>query len=379
MPASIGSAETLCGYAAAGGPNQVVSASASPGSVTSPTQATYPSGRINTAAGAVTAPSAGSSHAPSYLASTRLNPIRPWRDVEAAGLTEVEQHRPGIVQQGEDPQRAVGGDQIEIGHAASEQRMSLAEIVVDVRGRTSPRRTVCAARPCRAARRWSRPGPWCGRPCGEARPAPSCCAARGRRPGAARHGRYRAGFPASPLDHLGQLPSQIHRILHADVEALSAHRGMHMRGVAGQQHAPVAVGRGLPGHVGEAGDPGGTVDPEIGAVDGDERLADIAQGGFAVDPTLPFGQHDPRPVLCHPPSRADRHGCRCASWWTPHFGSSAISTSAISQLDGRIPSGEFDAGRLADQAAAAIAADQISARSDAAVGQARCRRRCRPA
>ena len=29
----------------------------------------------------------------------QLNPIRPRSDVEAAGLTEVEQHRPGIVQQ----------------------------------------------------------------------------------------------------------------------------------------------------------------------------------------------------------------------------------------------------------------------------------------
>jgi hypothetical protein len=56
-------------YAAAGGPNQVVSASASPSWVPSPTQATYPSGRINTAVGAVTAPSAGSSHVPEYLAS----------------------------------------------------------------------------------------------------------------------------------------------------------------------------------------------------------------------------------------------------------------------------------------------------------------------
>ena len=36
------------------------------------------------------------------------------------------------MQQGEDPQRAVGGDQVEIGHAASEQRVSLAEVVVDV-------------------------------------------------------------------------------------------------------------------------------------------------------------------------------------------------------------------------------------------------------
>ena len=88
-------------------------------------------------------------------------------------------------------------------------------------------------------------------------------------------------FRRRPLDHLGQLPSQVHRILHADVEALSADRGMHVRGVAGQQDASVAVGRGLPGHIGEPGDPGGTVDPVIGPVDGDERLAEIAQGGFA--------------------------------------------------------------------------------------------------
>jgi hypothetical protein len=56
-------------YVAVGGPNQVVSASVSPGWVRSPTQATYPSGRITTAAGAVTAPSAGSSHVPAYFAS----------------------------------------------------------------------------------------------------------------------------------------------------------------------------------------------------------------------------------------------------------------------------------------------------------------------
>jgi len=33
----------------------------------------------------------------------QLDPICPWSDVEAAGLTEVESHRPGIVQPGEDP------------------------------------------------------------------------------------------------------------------------------------------------------------------------------------------------------------------------------------------------------------------------------------
>src|SRR4030088_2062188 len=62
----------------------------------------------------------------------QLNAIRPRSDVEAAGLTEVEEHRPGIVQQGEKPQRDVGGDQVEIGHAASEQRVLVAEVVADV-------------------------------------------------------------------------------------------------------------------------------------------------------------------------------------------------------------------------------------------------------
>src|ERR1700722_908412 len=41
--------------------------------------------------------------------------VCPRRDVKAAGLTEVEQHRPGVVQQGEYPQRAAAGDQVEIG------------------------------------------------------------------------------------------------------------------------------------------------------------------------------------------------------------------------------------------------------------------------
>ena len=51
-------------YAAVGAPKQVASARARPGSVRSPTQATCPSGRINTAAGAVTSPRTGSSHTP---------------------------------------------------------------------------------------------------------------------------------------------------------------------------------------------------------------------------------------------------------------------------------------------------------------------------
>ena len=105
-----------------------------------------------------------------------------------------------------------------------------------------------------------------------------------------------------PVDHLRQLPSQIHRILHAEAEALSTRRVVHVRRVAGQQDSSRAVGRGLPRHVGEPGDPRGVVDPEVGAVHGDERLAQIAQGGLAAGPELLLGRDRPgtssRPPSC---------------------------------------------------------------------------------
>src|SRR3954453_3215319 len=52
-----------------------------------------------------------------------LYAIRPCRDVERAGLAHIEQYRPCIVQQGEDSLRAPRGNQVEIGHAAPEQRV----------------------------------------------------------------------------------------------------------------------------------------------------------------------------------------------------------------------------------------------------------------
>src|SRR5258708_29858675 len=63
----------------------------------------------------------------------QLDPIGPWRDVEATGFTEVEQHRPGSVQEGEDAQLTARGNQVEIRHAAAEQRVSLTEVVMDVK------------------------------------------------------------------------------------------------------------------------------------------------------------------------------------------------------------------------------------------------------
>src|SRR4029079_11006309 len=59
-------------------------------------------------------------------------PWLPSRDVDIALLTEIEQQRPRIVQQRENPQRAVGGDDVEIGHAPTKQRMAVAEIVANI-------------------------------------------------------------------------------------------------------------------------------------------------------------------------------------------------------------------------------------------------------
>lgn len=67
------------------------------------------------------------------------HPIRLGRDVyaarlaeEAARLARVEEYWSGNVQQGEDPQRAARGDQVEIGPAAPKQRVPSAEVAMDV-------------------------------------------------------------------------------------------------------------------------------------------------------------------------------------------------------------------------------------------------------
>ena len=101
------------------------------------------------------------------------------------------------------------------------------------------------------------------------------------------------------LHHLGQLPSQIHRILHTDVEALSAGRIMHVCGIASQQDPPLAIGSCLPSRIGESRNPSGAVDPEVGPVRGDEFLAEIAQCGFAGPAEALFGHEDPHrpPIL----------------------------------------------------------------------------------
>jgi hypothetical protein len=95
------------------------------------------------------------------------------------------------------------------------------------------------------------------------------------------------GVLGSPCQSPASIPDSPH--LHTGVEALSTRRGMHVCGVAGQQDPSLAVGRGLASHIGEPADPGGTVHPIIRPVYGDERLAEIAQGGFAGRPEVLLG------------------------------------------------------------------------------------------
>ena len=184
-------------------------------------------------------------------------------------------------------------------------------------------------------------------------------------------------FRRCPVDHLGQLPPQVHRILHTGVEALSTHRGMHVCGVAGQQHPSVPVGRRLPGHIGEPGDPGGTVDPVVGPVYGDERLAEIAQGGFARGSGVLFGHHDPYRPLIH----VD-HLAVADLVFQPAEGMDAAGVPADAQLrllghlglgdqgaGRRIPPGELDAGCFTDQTASSVAPDEVFRPQRLAVGQ----------
>ena len=77
-------------YAAVGGPNQVVSASGSPGWVRSPTQADISVGPDQHGGGSSDRAECRKLPRTDVFGVDQLNPIRPWSDVEAAGLTEVE-------------------------------------------------------------------------------------------------------------------------------------------------------------------------------------------------------------------------------------------------------------------------------------------------
>ena len=107
------------------------------------------------------------------------------------------------------------------------------------------------------------------------------------------------------------------------------------------------------------------MDPVIGPVDGDERLADIAQGGFAVESQLRFGQHDAgRPAILHLADRMDAERVLVK----PPLRLLGHLDLGDQPARRRIPPGELDAGCLANQAAAAVAPDEISRAERLTVG-----------
>jgi hypothetical protein len=88
--------------------------------------------------GAATFTQDGQLPCPGVAGVDHLHSICPQRDVEGAGRTEVDEHRLRAVEESEDAQRTAGGDQVEIRHAPPEQRVSLAEFVVDVEAGDHP-------------------------------------------------------------------------------------------------------------------------------------------------------------------------------------------------------------------------------------------------
>ena len=107
------------------------------------------------------------------------------------------------------------------------------------------------------------------------------------------------------------------------------------------------------------------MDPEIGPVDGDEGLAEIAQGGFAGVAGVLFGDHDPHRSVLQPAQGMDPVGV-AAQAPLRLFGHLDLGDQVAG---GRIPPRELDTGGFPDQTASAVAPDEILRPQRRAVGQ----------
>jgi hypothetical protein len=118
------------------------------------------------------------------------------------------------------------------------------------------------------------------------------------------------------------------------------------------------------------------VDPVIGPVDGDERLAEIAQGGFGRGSDVLFGHHDPHRAPVHVDHLA---AADLVLQPTEGMDAEGVAADAPFRLLGhlglgdqaarrRIPPGELDAGCLTDQTASSVAPDEIVRPQRPAVG-----------
>ena len=119
------------------------------------------------------------------------------------------------------------------------------------------------------------------------------------------------------------------------------------------------------------------MDPVIGPVDGDQPLAEIAQGGFARGSDVLFGQHDPyRPAIrvddlavadlvVHPAEGMHADGVVADAPFLRRLGQLDRGDQAARC---RIPPRELDAGCFADQTASSVAPGEILRPQRLAVG-----------
>jgi hypothetical protein len=114
------------------------------------------------------------------------------------------------------------------------------------------------------------------------------------------------------------------------------------------------------------GDPGRAVHPEVRPVGGDECLAEVLQGGLAGVVDVLLGQGDPErpsPLRTMDGTDAATLGAHAELRLLVHL------DLGDQPAGGRIPPGELDAGRLPDQAASSVAADEIVRPQRPAIGQ----------
>jgi len=174
-------------------------------------------------------------------------------------------------------------------------------------------------------------------------------------------------FGRCALGDQREFPAEVHRILHADIEAVPAGRIVDVRGIARQQHPALAIGLGLPRAVVEPRDRGGAVNAVVGPIDRDEPLPDVVERRLAGLAHPVLGEHDPHRtmVLVDDLAVADlvfepsepMHAARIVAD-TPFrlFGQFGLRDQVAYR---RVRSRKRDAGGFAHHATPAVAPDEV--------------------
>ena len=183
----------------------------------------------------------------------------------------------------------------------------------------------------------------------------------------------------APVHGGGQLPTQVHRVLDAQVEPLPAGRQVDVRGIPGEQHPPVPVRRDLAAGVAEAGAPAQPPEHRIRAVHRGQRPGHLV-GGHRCGAVLLTGiaqagvdSAEHRPVTGNPPAlvvqRVQQHPVATAGAGqrADVRGGARHRVRRAGQLDVGTDRGhpagpprERHAGDLADRAVPAVAGHQVA-------------------